>query len=57
MPWKIVKQSGARPWKVVKKTTGEVVGSCATHEKAVGMLRALYASEGRKLRRPGSRKS
>lgn len=44
MPWKVVKKGkGARPYKIVKSSTGEVVGSSATRAKAMASVRARYA--------------
>lgn len=34
MPYVIVKRSGARPWKIIKKDTGEVVGSSTSRKLA-----------------------
>jgi len=34
MPYQIVKRSGSRPWKIIKKTTGEVVGSSTSKKDA-----------------------
>ena len=48
MPYKVVKRSGSRPWKIVKTTTGEVVGSSTTKAKAEASVRARYAAEKRK---------
>lgn len=45
MPWKTVKKgSGKKPFKVVKKDTGEVVGSSTTKAKAEASVRARYAN-------------
>ena len=46
MPWKVKKGSGARPWKIVKTTTGEVVGSSKTRGEAQASVRARYHAEG-----------
>ena len=46
MPWKVVKKSGAKPWKIVKSNTGEVVGSSSSKAKAQASVRARYANEG-----------
>jgi hypothetical protein len=43
MPYKVVKRSGERPWKIIKTTTGEVVGSSKTKEDAEASVRARYA--------------
>ena len=50
MPWKVKKSSGARPYKIVKKS-GKVVGSSKTKAKAEASVRARYANtpEARKL--------
>ena len=46
MPWRVKKGSGERPYKIVKKTTGEVVGSSTSSAKAKASVRARYAAEG-----------
>lgn len=45
MPWKVVKKSGAKPWKIVK--AGKVVGSSTTKAKAEASIKARYANEKR----------
>jgi len=45
MPYTIKKEKGARPWKIIKKTTGEIVGSSKTLKNAKASIRARYASE------------
>lgn len=45
MPYKIVKRSGERPWKIIKKDTGKVVGSSTSKAKAKASVRARYAGE------------
>jgi hypothetical protein len=45
MPWTVKKGTGSKPWKIVKKTTGKVVGSSASKAKAEASVRARYASE------------
>lgn len=47
MPYKVEKRTGAKPWKIVKTTTGTVVGSSTTKAKAQGSVRARYANEKR----------
>lgn len=42
MPYKVVGR------KVVKKSTGKVVGVASSHAKAKAMVRAIYASENKK---------
>jgi hypothetical protein len=44
MPWKIVKKSGPRPWKIVRSDTGKVVGSSTSEAAAQASMRARYAS-------------
>lgn len=48
MPYKVVKRGGSRPWKIVKTTTGEVVGSSTTKAKAQASVRARYMAESKK---------
>jgi hypothetical protein len=45
MPYTIVKRTGERPWKIIKKTTGQVVGSSKTRAAAVASVRARHAGE------------
>lgn len=46
MPWKVVYRSnGDRPWKIIKTTTGEVVGSSTSKADAEASVRARYAAE------------
>lgn len=47
MPYKVEHRSGAKPWKIVKTTTGKVVGSSETKAKAQASVRARYANEKR----------
>lgn len=44
MPVKVVKRSGAKPYKVVEKATGKVVGSSTTRAKAQASANARNAS-------------
>lgn len=46
MPWKVKKQDDK--YVVVKKESGEVVGTHDTHREARQQVKALYAQEGRK---------
>jgi len=48
MPYKVVKRSGTRPWKIIKVTTGDVVGSSLTKRDALKSVAARYAAEKRK---------
>jgi len=43
MPYSIRKSSGSKPWKIIKKTTGEVVGSSTSKAKAQASIRARHA--------------
>ena len=45
MPYKIVKRTGAKPWKIVNKDRNEVVGSSTTKAKAEASARARMAGE------------
>jgi hypothetical protein len=46
MPWKVQKRGdGARPWKIIKTTTGEVVGSSTSKASALASVRARYRAE------------
>jgi hypothetical protein len=46
MPY-AVRKSGSK-YVVVKKTTGEVLGTHPSREKALAQMRAIYAHEGKK---------
>jgi len=47
MPYKIIKRSGAKPWKIINKDTGKQVGSSTSETKAEASVRArLGASHG-----------
>lgn len=48
MPWRVEHRDGPRPFKIVKNSTGEVVGSSKTMEEAHAAVRAMYAAEGAK---------
>ena len=45
MPYKVVKRSGERPFKIVKKDSGKVVGSSKTLADAKASIRARYGKE------------
>lgn len=45
MPYKIVRRSGQRPWKIINKDRDEVVGSSTTKTKAQASARARLAGE------------
>lgn len=40
MPYKVVKKSGPKPYKIVNKQTGKVVGSSASKSAAQSSVRA-----------------
>ena len=49
MPVRVEFRGGARPWKIVESSTGEVKGSSLTREKAEAAARARNAAtEGKK---------
>lgn len=43
MPYRIVKRTGERPYKIINKNTGKVVGSSTSKSKAEASVRARYA--------------
>ena len=45
MPYKIVRRTGARPWKIVNLDRNEVVGSSVTKKMAEASARARLAGE------------
>jgi len=45
MPWKVKKDGGSKPYKIVRSDTGKVVGSSTTKAKAAASVRARYANE------------
>jgi len=46
VPYTVKKGSGPRPWKIVRKDTGKVVGSSTSKAEAQASVRARYAAEG-----------
>ncbi len=49
MPYKIeCKKGQARPWKIINKVTGKVVGSSLTKKDAEASIRARYVGESRR---------
>lgn len=50
MPYEIKKTGGSKPYKIVKKDTGKVVGSSKTKTAAEKSVRARYAGENKKKR-------
>jgi len=53
MPVKVVKRSGAKPWKIVEVATGKVVGSSTSKEDAEASARARNAAHAKKVGRKG----
>jgi hypothetical protein len=45
MPYKIVKRTGARPWKIINLDRNEVVGSSVTKKMAEASARARLTGE------------
>lgn len=45
MPYKIVKRTGSRPWKIINLDRNEVVGSSVTKKMAEASARARMAGE------------
>jgi len=50
MPYKVIKKNGKRPWKIVNKKTGKIVGSSANITDAHKSIRARLAGENKKKR-------
>ena len=48
MPVKVRKGTGAKPYKIVKRTTGEVVGSSSSKKKAAASARVTNRAYGKK---------
>lgn len=44
MPWTLRRGTGKKPYKIVKKGTGKVVGSSKTKKMAKASIRARYAN-------------
>jgi len=45
MPYKIIKRSGKKPWKIVAIDTGKVVGSSTSKKKAESSARVRLAAD------------
>lgn len=45
MPYTIVQGSGARPWKIKNRNTGEIVGTSLTKQDAEKSVRARLAGD------------
>ena len=48
MPVKVRKGTGAKPYKIVKRTTGEVVGASSSKKKADASAKVTNRAYGRK---------
>lgn len=48
MPYRILKKSGPRPYKIIRLEDGKEVGSSATRSDAEASIRARYAGEKKK---------
>ena len=47
MPYKVIKKSGKKPWKIIALNTGQIVGSSTSKKKAEASVHArLGASHG-----------
>lgn len=44
MPWNVKRGSGSKPYKIIRKDTGKVVGSSKTKSRAQASVRARYAN-------------
>lgn len=51
MPYRIVKRTGAKPWKIINRDRNEVVGSSTSKKKAEASVRARLAGEHGGLRK------
>lgn len=45
MPYRIERRTGKRPWKIINKITGKVVGSSLSEKRAEASIRARLAGE------------
>ena len=45
MPYQIEKRKGPKPWKIIRKTDGKVVGSSSSQADAKSSVRARLAGE------------
>jgi len=48
MPYKVENRSGTRPFKIINKNTGKIVGSSTSMADAKASIRARYAGEKKK---------
>lgn len=56
MPYKVVKRAGKKPYKIIDKDTGKIVGSSTSKARALASVRArLAGSHGWKPHRRGNR--
>ncbi|HVN67178.1 MAG TPA: hypothetical protein VMT55_02315 [Candidatus Sulfotelmatobacter sp.] len=45
MPYKVVKRSGSKPWKIIALDSGKIVGSSTSKKKAEASVHARLAGE------------
>ena len=45
MPYQIEKRKGPKPWKIIRKTDGKVVGSSSSKGDAMASVRDRFAGE------------
>jgi len=45
MPYRVERRTGERPYKIINKSTGKVVGSSASKQKAESSVKARLAGE------------
>lgn len=45
MPWRVEKRDGKRPYKIINKDTGKVVGSSSSRQAARASVKARYANK------------
>lgn len=48
MPYSVVKRTGPRPWKIIRKEDGKVVGSSKSKTEAEASVRARWTGERKK---------
>jgi hypothetical protein len=46
MPYKVIKKTGAKPWKIVRLTDNKIVGSSTSAKKAYGSVAARLRGAG-----------
>jgi len=45
MPYKIIKRTGKKPWKIISIETGKIVGSSVSKKKAEASARVRMAAD------------